>query len=593
MSAAYTVEAWKLDDLFSGFDDPAVEASIARLEKDAAAFAGWRNELSAEMPPGRFVDIVAAYAGLVGLAIRLQGYAGLRFSADTQNEEAQGFRARMQQLMAGLDNQTMFFKLWWKGLDDEPAGRLLDAADDYRYWLAALRLERPHTLSEAEEKIINLKNVNGSAALMTLYDAITNRYTFKLTVEGEEQELTRGELQVYYRDPNPALRAQAYQELYRVYAADMPVLGQIYQFRARDWRSENLDLRHYSSPIAVRNLHNDVPDEVVDTLLAVCRNNAPLFQRYFRLKARWLGVERLRRYDLYAPMAKTDKTYRYDESVQLVLDSFHQFDPQVADLARRVFDEHHLDGEVRKGKRGGAFCSGLTPDLTPWVLQSYQGRPDDVATMAHELGHAIHFMLAAESNNVLTLFPSLPLAETASTFGEMLVVDEILASDPDPELRRDLLFRQMDGAYATIMRQAYFAFFEREAHAEIAAGASPNQLSDLYLANLHEQFGDSIALSDDFRFEWLAIPHIYQVPFYVYAYAFGQLLVFALYQQYRQEGDGFKPRYLQILRAGGSAAPVDTLSRAGIDVSTAEFWQGGFDVIGRLLADLEALPVEA
>ncbi len=497
MSKVYEIEAWQLDDLFSGFDDPAVEESIARLEEAAARFAELRQELSAEMPPGRFVEIVADYESLVDRAVRLQGYAGLRFSEDTQDEQAQGFMARIRQLLAGLDNQTMFFKLWWKGLDDEPAGRLLDAAAEYRYWLEALRLERPHTLSEAEEKIINLKNVNGSAALLTLYSAITNRYSFKMMLDGEEREMTRGELQVYYRDPNPDLRAQAYQELYRVYQEDMPVLGQIYQFRARDWRSENQDLRHYSSPIAVRNLANDVPDAVVDTLLAVCRANAPLFHRYFALKARWLGVEKLRRYDLYAPMAKTDKKYSYDESVHLVLDSFHLFDSHVAALAKRVFDEHHLDGEIRKGKRSGAFCSGMTPDLTPWVLQSFQGRPGDVATMAHELGHAIHFMLAAEDNNTLTLFPSLPLAETASTFGEMLVIDQILAGDPDPDLRRDLLFRQMDDAYATIMRQAYFAFFEREAHAEIANGASPNQLADMYLANLQEQFGESLTLSDD------------------------------------------------------------------------------------------------
>lgn len=592
MTKVYEAEAWQLDDLFAGFDDPALENSIARLEANSADFAGLRSELSAEMPAGRFVDIVSIYAGLVEQAMHLQGYASLRFSADTQDEQALGFMARVQQLLAGLDNQTMFFKLWWKMLKEEPAGRLLDAADEYRYWLEALRLERPHTLSEAEEKVINLKDVNGSAALMTLYDAITNRYTFKLTVDGEEREMTRGELQVFYRHPDPDMRAQAYRELYRVYEADMPILGQIYQYRVRDWRSENLDLRHYDAPIAVRNLRNDVPDEVVDTLLEVSRNNVHLFHRYFRLKARWLGTDKLRRYDLYAPMAKTDKEYSYDESVRLVLESFHLFDPHVAGLAQRVFDEHHLDGEVRKGKRSGAFCAGLTPDLPPWVLQSFQNRPDDVATMAHELGHAIHHMLSSEDNNILTLQPSLPLAETASTFAEMLVVDQILAGDPDPDLQRDLLFRQMDDAYATIIRQAYFAFFERKAHAEIAAGASPNQLADLYMANLQEQFGDSLAISDDFRYEWLAIPHIYQVPFYVYAYAFGQLLVFALYQQYRQEGDSFKPRYLQILRAGGSAAPVDTLSHAGIDVSAADFWQGGFDVIGRLLADLEALPIE-
>lgn len=586
----YAQEAWSLDELFAGLDDPAIEVAVAEVQAQAGAFAGYRAQLAPGMATADFVAIVDAYEALVNRATRLQGYGMLRYAGDTQDQVVQAFMARMQQMLAQLDNQTMFFKLWWKALEDAPAGRLLNAAGEYRYWLESLRLERPHTLSEAEEKIINLKDVNGVRALNTLYSSITNRYTFKMTIDGEEKDLTRGELQVYFRDGNPDLRAAAYQELYRVYAQDVPVLGQIYQFLARDWHSENVDLRHYASPIAVRNLANDIPDAVVETLLDVSRANAPLFQRYFRLKARWLGVERLRRYDVYAPVVQTDKQYSYHEAVQLVLDSFREFDSGVASMAQRVFDEHHLDGEVRKGKMSGAFCATILPKLTPWVLQSYQQRPDDVATMAHELGHAVHSMLAAHHNSLVQR-PSLPLAETASTFGEMLLVDRILATDPDTGLQRDLLFRQMDDAYATILRQAYFALFERTAHARVAQGASVDDLSAYYLETLQEQFGDSLDLSDDFRHEWVAIPHIYSTPFYVYAYAFGQLLVLALYQQYRREGAAFKPRYLEILAAGGSDAPAQVLARAGIDISSANFWQGGFDVIADMLAQLEEIPV--
>lgn len=586
----YAQEAWSLDELFAGLDDPAIEVAVAEVQAQAGAFAGYRAQLAPGMATADFVAIVDAYEALVNRATRLQGYGMLRYAGDTQDQVVQAFMARMQQMLAQLDNQTMFFKLWWKALEDAPAGRLLNAAGEYRYWLESLRLERPHTLSEAEEKIINLKDVNGVRALNTLYSSITNRYTFKMTIDGEEKDLTRGELQVYFRDGNPDLRAAAYQELYRVYAQDVPVLGQIYQFLARDWHSENVDLRHYASPIAVRNLANDIPDAVVETLLDVSRANAPLFQRYFRLKARWLGVERLRRYDVYAPVVQTDKQYSYHEAVQLVLDSFREFDSGVASMAQRVFDEHHLDGEVRKGKMSGAFCATILPKLTPWVLQSYQQRPDDVATMAHELGHAVHSMLAAHHNSLVQR-PSLPLAETASTFGEMLLVDRILATDPDTGLQRDLLFRQMDDAYATILRQAYFALFERTAHARVAQGASVDDLSAYYLETLREQFGDSLDLSDDFRHEWVAIPHIYSTPFYVYAYAFGQLLVLALYQQYRREGAAFKPRYLEILAAGGSDAPAQVLARAGIDISSANFWQGGFDVIADMLAQLEEIPV--
>jgi oligoendopeptidase F len=259
-------------------------------------------------------------------------------------------------------------------------------------------------------------------------------------------------------------------------------------------------------------------------------------------------------------------------------------------LAELVFAEQHIDSEVRKGKRGGAFCATVSPDHTPWVLQSYHGRPGDVATMAHELGHAVHSMLA-EHHSILTQQSSLPLAETASTFGEMIVIDRLLAEDPDPETQRDLLFRQMDDNYATILRQAFFAIFERDAHELVKRGATIDELSDLYGQNLAEQFGHSLELSAEFNLEWLAIPHIYQVPFYVYAYAFGQLLVLSLYQQYLAEGDAFKPRYFEILAAGGSDAPARILERAGVDIRSADFWQGGFDVLRNSLERLEALDI--
>jgi len=397
-------------------------------------------------------------------------------------------------------------------------------------------------------------------------------------------------LAVYFQSADPQIRQAAYQELFRVYEQDKPVLGQIYQYRARDWQSEQVNLRGFASPIAARNLANDIPDDVVDLLLDTSRRNASLFQRYFRLKARWLGMDQFRRYDIYAPVVKTEKRYDYAGAVELVLSSYRRFDPRLADLAERVFAEHHIDSEVRKGKRGGAFCATVSPDHTPWVLQSYHGRPRDVATMAHELGHAVHSMLA-EHHSALTQQSSLPLAETASTFGEMIVIDRLLAEDPDPETQRALLFRQMDDNYATIMRQAFFAIFERDAHALVKDGGTIDQLSELYGRNLAEQFGEAMDIGDEFKLEWLVIPHIYQVPFYVYAYAFGQLLVLSLYQEYLEEGDAFKPRYFEILAAGGSEAPARILEKAGIDIRSADFWQGGFDVLERALERLEALDV--
>jgi oligoendopeptidase F len=464
-------------------------------------------------------------------------------------------------------------------------------AGDYGYWLEEMRHFKPHTLSEPEEKIINIKDVTGANAIKTIYETITNRYLFKITVDGEEKELTRDELMVYVQNSDPDLRAAAYQEQYRVYGEDGSILGMMYQNLVRDWRNENIDLRHFTSPISVRNLYNDIPDEVIDTLLEVSRQNASVFQRFFRLKARWLGVERIRRYDVYAPVVKSEKTYEYDEAAGMVLNSFKDFHPRIAELAKRVLEDNHLDGEVRKGKMGGAFCASVQPGLTPWVLTNYQGRARDVATLAHELGHAIHAMLA-EDHTFFTYHSSLPLAETASTFGEMLLVDLLLEGETDEDVRRDMLFRQVDDAYATIMRQIYFALFERQAHEMTREGSTVDELSKAYMENLEEQFGDSVELSEEFRWEWVSIPHIYDRPFYVYAYSFGQLLVLSLYQQYQKEGESFKPRFLKILSAGGSDAPARILDEAGIDIRKAEFWQGGYNVVSDLVDQLEAMPVK-
>jgi oligoendopeptidase F len=585
----YQQTRWSKADLFPAPDSPELEAAFTQLESLTAAFEKRREQLVESIDSATFLSILKEIETLTYLSHKLYAFVELWFSEDTQNQAALSLLARIEQFMAGLTNRTLFFSLWWKALPDEAAQRLMADAGDLQYWLEAIRHFKDFTLSEPEEKIINIKDVTGASALTTLYATITNRYTFKITEDGEEKELTRGELMVYARHHDPDLRAQAYQELYRVYGQDGLILGQIYQTLVRDWRNEQLDLRGYASPIAPRNLANDLPDEVIDTLLDVCRKNAPLFQRFFRLKAQWLGMDKLRRYDVYAPLAKSDKKYSFAEAHDMVMECFQEFDPSFAEMAERVFAQEHLDGEVRKGKRSGAFCLTAVQDVTPWVLLNYQGRADDVSTMAHELGHAIHSMLAAH-HSIFNAHACLPLAETASTFGEMVLVDRMLDQETDENVRRDMLFTNVDDNYATILRQAYFAIFERTAHEMIANGASVDELAAAYLENLKEQFGDSVEIGDEFRWEWVSIPHIYNVPFYVYAYTFGQLLVLALYQQFKEEGESFKPRYIQLLATGGSQAPVDALDAAGIDVRQASFWQGGFDYLESLIAQLEALP---
>ncbi len=585
---AYTQSPWSLKDLFNGFDDANIDATYQQMEALITNFEAYRAELQAGIPTERFLVIIHAMETLEKLGYRLYGFAELSFAANTQDQKAQIAIARVQQFIADAENRTLFFSLWWKALDNENASRLLAASGDYRYWLEQIRNFKPYTLSEPEEKVVNIKNVTGNSALNMLYDSITNRYTFKITIAGEEKELTRGELMVLARSDDADLRAQAYQELYRVYGHDAPILGQIYQNLVRDWRNENVSLRGFKSPISVRNQVNDLPDTVIETLLDVSRKNIGIFHRYFQLKAKKLGIEKLRRYDIYAPVSKSDKRFSFQQGIDLTFEAFERFDGKFARLAKRVFDEQHVDSEVRKGKMGGAFCSTLLPELTPWVLLNYQGKADDVSTMAHELGHAIHSMMA-ENHSLFTQHACLPLAETASTFGEMTLTDLLLERESDPAVKQDLLFRQLDDAFATILRQVYFALFERQAHEMIVKDASVDELSEAYLANLKEEFGNAVDVSDEFKYEWVSIPHIYGTPFYVYAYAFGQLLVFALYQLYKKEGEAFKPKYMRILSAGGSIAPIALLAEAGLDVTMPEFWQGGYDVINEMVNRLEAL----
>jgi len=591
MTTTYQQERWSLDALFPGHEAPEYKDAMKKLETSIEAFEKLRPELDVEIDEKDFLKIVSDLEVITKQSNRLYGYAGLWFTEDTQDQDAQALQARIEQFLVGLQNKTLFFSLWWKELDQMTADRLMASSGDLKYWLEEMRHYTPHTLTEPEEKILNIKNVTGFSALITLYDSITNRYTFKINVDGEEKEMTRGELMVYARHHDPALREAIYKEQYRVYGDDGPILGQIYQTVVRDWANENIDLRNYSSPISVRNLRNDVPDKAVDALLNVCEKNAPTFQRFFDLKARWLKIDQLRRYDIYAPVAKADKTYTFQEGVDMVLDAFQTFDPRVAQLAEKIIADGHVDSEVRQGKRGGAFCWSVDKDLSPWVLLNYQGTADAVATMAHELGHGIHALLA-QDHSVFTYHSSLPLAENASTFGEMLLIDKLLSQEDDPAVRRDILFKQVDDAYATIMRQSFFALFEREAHQMVKDGAIIDDLSEMYLKNLGKQFGKAVSISDEFRWEWVSIPHFYHTPFYVYAYSFGQLLVLSLYQRYKKEGDSFKPGYIKILEAGGSKAPAAILAEAEIDIASQDFWQGGFDVINGMVKELEDLPIE-
>jgi len=594
----YPLAAWDLSELLPDAGEETLRQRLHAIERDVEALEAARGRLRPDMPARELYDLMLIYERLTERAHVLGSFGSLWFSADTQSTAALTFRSRVQQVLTGYGNRLLFFSLWWKELDEAAAESLLEGiageaetakAADLAHHLRDVRRLKPYTLAEASEQIINLKDSDGISGLLTVYSMLTNRLEFTLDLGEGPAKLTRDALMAHVYSPVAAEREASYRELYRVFGGEATVLGEIYAHRVRDWTNENVTLRGYGSPIAVRNVDNDVPDAAVDALLDVARENADVFRRYFRLKARWLDprATALKRYDLYAPAATSQRTVAWEDAVALVLDTFRGFHPKFGEQAERVFAERHLDGEVRKGKKGGAFCATVTPALTPWVLMNYTGRVRDVATLAHELGHAIHSMMA-ESHSVLTQHSSLPLAETASVFGEILLTNRLLGEEKDPLARRELLAAALDDVYATVLRQAYFVLFEREAHAAIVAGRSSDDLSELYLSLLREQFGDAVVVPDEFRHEWVSIPHIFSTPFYCYAYSFGQLLVLALYRRFQQEGEAFKPGYLRLLAWGGAARPEEILAEVGVDPKDRGFWRGGFEVIRGMVDEVEA-----
>jgi oligoendopeptidase F len=587
----YRAQRWTLRELLPDTHEATVTARLAALEEAVTRFEAARPELGVDLGPERLLALLRQYEEICERMAVLAAYGSLWFAEDTQSTAALAYRNRIEHALAQLDNRILFFPLWWKGLDEEAAARLLPSAPsegDARHFLADLRRLRPYTLEERVEQVINLKDADGIQAVLTVYSMLTNRLEFTLEVEGERRTLTRDELMAHVQSPSPELREAAYVELHRVFDAQATVLGQIYVHRVQDWASEQVDLRGHADAIAARHAANDVPAEAVEALLAATREHVGLFQRYFRWKAGALGRARLRRYDLYAPLAPATRQMPYGEAVALVLDTLGSFAPVLSELAERVFEDGHVDAEPRKGKKGGAFCATVLPDLRPWVLLNYTGRLRDVATLAHELGHAVHSLLAAE-HSLLTQHPSLPLAETASVFAEMLLTDRLLAEVPDAGARRELLAAKLDDVYATVVRQVYFTLFEVEAHSAVLEGRRTEELDALYARLLAEQFADAVEVAPEFAREWVAIPHLFHTPFYCYAYAFGQLLVLALYRRYREQGQAFVPGYLRSLAWGGAARPLDILGEAGIDPRTPDFWRGGFRLVEDLLAELEAL----
>jgi len=593
--AGFEPGRWNLEDALPRGAGRGMQERLEAAGEKAARFEEFRGRLN-RFTAGDVGSTLVLYESIVDDLSKTSAYAYMRYSADTADQQAKAAIDTAEDLRAEVDNRVLFFRLWWAGLEDSRTAGLTPANTDHRYVLDLWRKLKPYTLEEKVEQAINLKNVTGFSAWTHHYDKIVSGFSFTVKTRGrilkdaagKPKKMVVDEVARLFASTDPAIRTAAYSTLLKKYADNGDLLGEVYRTIVRDWRNENVKMRGYPSAISPRNLENDVPDASVETLLKVCRANGSVFQDFFRLKAKMLGMKKMSRYHIYAPLVKKERKVAYADAVRMVFDAFGEFDAGFARMARRVFDQGHVDASPRQGKRNGAYCMSVTPEVVPYLFLNFSGATRDVYTIAHESGHAIHSQLAA-GHSVLTFQPPLVLAETASVFGEMILFDKFRREERDPELKRAVLLEKISSMYATIGRQAYFVVFENQAHPAANEGSTVSDLCNVYSSVLKEQFGEAVNVPEEFRWEWTYIPHIYHTPFYCYAYAFGNLLSLALYDTYLKEGKSFVPQYLKILSYGGSESPGKILDRVGIDIASAGFWQSGFDVIRRMVDELQKL----
>jgi oligoendopeptidase F len=591
------IGSWKVDDLIKDPTGNEFQEFLESITMSVRQLENRRKDLHSNISTVEFESFLLSIAEISEKVSIASSYAHLRYAADTSSNEMAALVTKMGLYASNIANRLLFFELWFKKeIDEEVAQRLIESVSPvYREYLEHIRLLAKHTLTEPEEKIITTLEVTGTSALLKIYDRMTSGFEFVMTLKRGKKRVkkiftNKEKMLSLIRSTRSEEREAAYKSLLQVYKKNSGVLGEIYQNRVIEWRNEYITMRRFKSTISVRNIYNKLDDTTVETLLSVCRRNAVIFQDYFKQKAKILGVKKLHRYHLYAPLtlkASSQKRFTYGKAIDLVLGTFEDFHPRFREFTEKVLNEQHVDSEIRKAKVGGAFCSSVSPKITPYVLLNFNGKSRDVTTMAHEFGHAIHSM-AASDKPIMVWEAPLPLAETASVFAEMLLNDKLSKRIIGKE-SRILLAEQIDDMYATIIRQAYFTLFEIDAHKAIAEqNATIDKVSEIYLSNLKEQFGNSVDVSEDFQWEWLYIPHFYHSPFYCYAYSFGNLLVVSLYQQFKsEEKKSFIPKYFNILSAGDSRKPEHLLKESGIDISKDEFWQQGFDLVAEKIQDLK------
>ena len=584
---AGALPGWDLSDLYPG---PRSDEVRRDLEQAAAAaealheeFAGRVGDLDGET----LADLIARYEAIKETLERLTSYAYLVYCTAMDDAETAQFFQTVREETTATESRLLFLTLELNRIEDDALADKLKAPALARYapWVRDVRAFRPFQLSDEVERLLLEKQVAGRAAWMRLFDETMAALRFP--VRGEA--LGSAEALNLLSDKDRDVRREAAQALGTVLGENVRTFALITNTLAKDKEIED-QWRGFERPISARNLGNRVEDEVVDALIAAVEAAAPrLAHRYYALKARWMGVDRLDYWDRNAPLPEDDdRTVGWDEAISTVLAAYRAFSPELAGIGRRFFDNDWIDVPVRNGKSPGAFAHPTVPGAHPYLLLNYQGKARDVMILAHELGHGVHQVLAGGQGLLLAETP-LTLAETASVFGEQLTFRALLDGESEPERRRVMLAGKVEDMLNTVVRQVAFCAFERRVHEERRAGElTPDRLSEHWLAVQSESLGPALRFHDEYRFYWAYIPHFIHAPFYVYAYAFGECLVNALYAVYRAEPAGFEQKYLDMLRAGGSLRHRELLAPFGLDASEPAFWSRGLDVIAGFVDELEA-----
>jgi oligoendopeptidase F len=593
MDATLEAAGWDLEPLVGGRGADGVEQMFTEARDRGETFSQRHKGRVGELGAEGLADAMHELGAIHDLTGRAGSYAVLRFSLDTADPERGALMQRARELSAAIETTLLFFELEWNQVPDERADALLasDALDFCRHYLRTLRRYRPHQLSEPEERILTETDVTGASAFQRLFTEHTSAIETDLPDSDEPVSLeeTLSRLQA----PDRERRAEAAAGLTEALRQDLRTRAFVFNTLLQDKATKDR-LRSYPHWLASRNLANEASDESVEALIEAVRSRYELARRWYRLKASLLGLDRLAHWDRMAPVTDTQDEIPYGEAREIVLDCYSRFSSVLGDAAGAFFQNGHVDGPPRPGKRGGAFCSYTVPSAHPYVLLNYTSRPHDVLVMAHELGHGVHASLA-RPQGIFHFTTPLTLAETASIFGETIVLERLLERAPGAAERLDLLAGSLDGAVAAVFRQVAMNRFEHAVHTERREKGelSVDRFAELWLGTQAELLGDSVEVDDDYGVWWSYIWHFIDAPGYVYAYAYGHLLALSVYRRYEEEGDGFVPAYLDLLRAGGSRPPEELAAIVGVDLSDPGFWGSGLDLVERQLEAAEAAAREA